>query len=151
MQKILLNLSRKKRKESYLIQLTENPISTNDGGIDFVMKPLGRFFQVTETTDVKKYFLDIDKLEKYPVTFVIKSEDSPKILMNRLEENATNQYSVKAVVRKYINCIEEIINIPLLQDRFKEASKQGYISSILKEVITQSKVEFNYEDEDDDE
>jgi hypothetical protein len=27
--------------------------NANDGGIDFVMKPLGRFFQVTETLDVK--------------------------------------------------------------------------------------------------
>ncbi len=26
--------------------------NANDGGIDFVMKPLGRFFQVTETVDV---------------------------------------------------------------------------------------------------
>lgn len=30
----------------------------NDGGIDFVMKPVGRVFQVTETLDFKKYFLD---------------------------------------------------------------------------------------------
>lgn len=35
--------------------------NANDGGIDFVMKPLGRFFQVTETLDFKKYFLDIEK------------------------------------------------------------------------------------------
>lgn len=27
--------------------------NANDGGIDFVMKPLGRFFQVTETLDLK--------------------------------------------------------------------------------------------------
>lgn len=124
--------------------------NANDGGIDFVMKPLGRFFQVTETTDVKKYFLDIDKLEKFPITFVIKSVDSPTILMKKLEENAMNQYSVTAVISKYLSCIEEIINIPLLRDRLKDAGKQGYISSILKEVITQSKVEFHYEDENDD-
>jgi hypothetical protein len=30
--------------------------NANDGGIDFVMKPLGRFFQVTETIDAGKYF-----------------------------------------------------------------------------------------------
>jgi len=48
--------------------------NANDGGIDFVMKPLGRFFQVTETLDVKKYFLDIEKIERYPITFVIKLE-----------------------------------------------------------------------------
>ena len=40
--------------------------NANDGGIDFVMKPLGRFFQVTETLDVKKYFLDIDKIGAFP-------------------------------------------------------------------------------------
>ena len=39
--------------------------NANDGGIDFVMKPLGRFFQVTETLDFKKYFLDIDKIETF--------------------------------------------------------------------------------------
>ncbi|MEB3342581.1 restriction endonuclease [Okeania sp.] len=40
--------------------------NANDGGVDFVMKSLGRFFQVTETTDFKKSFLDIDKIEKDP-------------------------------------------------------------------------------------
>lgn len=30
--------------------------NANDGGIDFVMRPLGRFFQVTETLDFRKYF-----------------------------------------------------------------------------------------------
>lgn len=47
--------------------------NANDGGIDFVMKPIGRFFQVTESTDVSKYFLDIDKVQRFPTTFVIKS------------------------------------------------------------------------------
>lgn len=52
--------------------------NANDGGIDFVMKPLGRFFQVTETIDVKKYFLDIDKVQRFPITFVVKSLDTEK-------------------------------------------------------------------------
>ena len=30
--------------------------NANDGGIDFVLKPLGKFLQVTETLDFKKYF-----------------------------------------------------------------------------------------------
>lgn len=38
--------------------------NANDGGIDFVMKPLGRFFQVTETLDFKN--TDIDKNTKIP-------------------------------------------------------------------------------------
>src|SRR5262249_17413538 len=36
-------------KEDYLILYKTGRTNANDGGIDFVMKPLGRFFQVTET------------------------------------------------------------------------------------------------------
>jgi hypothetical protein len=121
--------------------------NANDGGIDFVMKPLGRFFQVTETTDVKKYFLDIDKLEKFPITFVVKSDDSSEVLLSKIRENAEKQYSIKAVVDKYISCIEEIINIQELTLRFDKAVELGYLNNILSEIILQSKVEFNYEED----
>jgi len=47
--------------EESLILYKTGRTNANDGGIDFVMKPLGRFFQVTETLNVKKYFLNIDK------------------------------------------------------------------------------------------
>ncbi len=53
-----------------------------------------------------------------------------------------------------MGCIEEVINIPTLNERFKEAIKMGYLNNILDEVITQSKVEFNYtntEEIDDEE
>lgn len=59
--------------------------NANDGGIDFVMRPLGRFFQVTETLDFKKYFLDIDKIERFPLSFVIKSEESVDDLLSKLK------------------------------------------------------------------
>lgn len=62
-------------KEDYLILYKTGRTNANDGGIDFVMKPLGRFFQVTETLDVRKYFLDIDKVQRYPITFVVKSNE----------------------------------------------------------------------------
>src|SRR5690606_9193301 len=59
--------------EEILVLYKTGRTNANDGGIDFVMKPLGRFFQVTETSDVNKYFLDIDKVQRFPVTFVVKS------------------------------------------------------------------------------
>ncbi len=121
--------------------------NANDGGIDFVMRPLGRFFQVTETLDVRKYLLDIDKLEKYPITFVIKSEDSIERLRQKLQEGAEKRYLVKAIVERYMNCIEEIINLHILQERLKESVSQGYLRNVLDEIILQSKVEFNYEEE----
>ena len=97
--------------------------NANDGGIDFVMKPLGRFFQVTETTDVKKYFLDIDKLEKFPITFVIKSKVPIDDLKEKIREFAMKQYKIERVVKKYMHCIEEIINIDSLKKSLDKLEK----------------------------
>ncbi len=121
--------------------------NANDGGIDFVMKPLGRFFQVTETLDVKKYFLDIDKIERFPISFVIKSTEPIDLLRQKLKDGAQKQFGVQRVVDTYMACIEEIINIPVLQERFTQAEGQGYLPQILDEIVKQSKVEFNYSDE----
>lgn len=118
--------------------------NANDGGIDFVMRPLGRFFQVTETLDFKKYFLDIDKIQKFPITFVIKSDEQTEDLLTKIKENASKIYLVTAIVEKYMACIEEVINIPILKQRFTDTIKLGYLNNILNEIITQSKVEFNY-------
>ena len=113
------------------------------------MKPLGRFFQVTETLDLKKYFLDIDKIEKYPITFVVKSSNSVPQLKRKIKELAEKQYSIKTIVSRYMKCIEEIINIPILLGRFKEAVEQQYLADILDEIVKQSRVEFCYEDDFD--
>jgi len=72
--------------------------NANDGGIDYVMKPLGRFFQVTETLDFKKYFLDIDKVQKFPITFVIKTDMPKREICKKIKENAKSTYGIDAVV-----------------------------------------------------
>ena len=72
-------------------------------------------------------------------------------LLTKIRDNAGKTYSIKAIVDKYMDCIEEVINISTLNDRFNDAVKQGYLNKILDEVVIQSKVEFNYEDTDDDE
>lgn len=119
--------------------------NANDGGIDFVMRPLGKFFQVTETLDVGKYFLDIDKIQRYPITFVIKSESTVREIRETLQSQAAAEFTVDRIVERYMKCIEEIINIPILVDRFNEAVAAGHLEQILDEVILQSKVEFNYD------
>ena len=117
--------------------------NANDGGIDFVMKPLGRFFQVTETVDVRKYFLDIDKVQRFPLTFVVKSLDSVDAIRARIESQANRVYSIRKVVERYMGCIEEIINIPILLDRFDEVCKSNRLRPVIDEIALQSKVEFN--------
>ncbi len=147
-QKVFFGFSMDEIEEENLKLYKTGRTNANDGGIDFVMKPLGRFFQVTETLDVKKYFLDIDKIERFPISFVIKSEESIDVLRENLVSGAEKQYCVKAIVSKYMDCIEEVINIPCLKERFEKTIKIGYLSFVLDEIIKQSKVEFNYQEEE---
>lgn len=116
--------------------------NANDGGIDFVMKPLGRFFQATETLDFKKYFLDIEKIEHYPVTFVVKSTDNIETIAAKVRENARKTYSIESVINEYMGCIEEIINLNMLSDMLKSMNKAA-LKDVLDEIIRQSKIEFN--------
>ncbi len=134
-------------KKEHLHLYKTGRTNANDGGIDFVMKPLGRFFQVTETLDFKKYFLDIDKIERYPITFVIKSEEPEDLLISKIKMCALSSYSILAIVEKYMNCIEEIFNIPKLLAIFDNIVKQGDLDNVLNEIILQSKVEFNFNEE----
>lgn len=146
-QSIFWGYQRDKVNQEFLILYKTGRTNANDGGIDFVMRPLGRFFQVTETLDVKKYFLDIDKVQKFPLTFVVKSNEERDTLSAKIKAQAERQYPVAAIVERYMSCIEEIINIPTLTERFEKAVEQGALASVMDEIVTQSKVEFNYEDD----
>lgn len=127
--------------------------NANDGGIDFVMRPIGRFFQVTETLDFKKYFLDIEKLERYPITFVIKTNLSDKEIISKLKSDAKGSFEDEELIERYISCIEEIINIPKLQECLDDVCANGYTTTMLEEIIGHCKLEFNFygNDEDSDE
>lgn len=137
-------------KEEYLVLYKTGRTNANDGGIDFVMRPLGRFFQVTETIDANKYFLDIDKVQRFPLTFVVKTNETPESVGVSLREQAFRKYRVQAVVDRYLDCVEEIINIPALVEIFGALSARGKLEEIMQEVVLQSMVEFNYEEPDED-
>ena len=117
--------------------------NANDGGIDFVMRPLGRFYQVTETLDFKKYFLDIDKIQKFPIVFVIKTEISEKEIQAKISKDAEKIYKISSVIKTYLNCFEEIINIVKLKEIVKTISENGQLDLVLNEIVLQTKVEFN--------
>lgn len=136
--------------EETLILYKTGRTNANDGGIDFVMRPLGRFFQVTETIDAGKYFLDIDKVQRYPITFVVKTYDSNSEILKRLKSQAEEKFQIKQIVNKYIESVEEIINIPRLMEIFEEVLDSGNGDKVVKEIILQSKVEFHVEAEEQD-
>ena len=136
--------------EEKLVLYKTGRTNANDGGIDFVMKPLGRFFQVTETIDAGKYFLDIDKVQKYPITFVIKSSESAASIIDKIKWQATERYAVKSIVQRYLDCIEEVINSDEILRRFEAVVQLGKIGEVMQEIVTQSRVEFNVEEEGDE-
>lgn len=133
--------------EEFLVLYKTGRTNANDGGIDFVMKPLGRFFQVTETVDAGKYFLDIDKVQRYPITFIVKTEDAQDTLRDKIRQQAKEKYGIEKIVQRYIDCVEEIINIPLLIEYFNRIVGAGKISPVIEEIVLQSRVEFNVEEE----
>ena len=137
-----------KIKEENLRLFKTGRTNANDGGIDFVMKPLGRFFQVTETTDVKKYFLDIDKVQRYPITFVIKTNENIDKLQEDIETKAKQLYPIDTIVQRYMDSIEEIINIPKLLDYLDNVTTNDIVN-IFQEIITQSEIEFNFDSSND--
>ncbi len=117
--------------------------NANDGGIDFVMRPVGRFYQVTETLDVKKYFLDIDKVQKYPITFVIKTDANEDEILSRLREQAKRQYGIQAIVDRYMASIEEVINIPKLIAYLRQVEGKGDLGMVIDEIVQYSRLEFD--------
>ena len=153
LQSVWLGETQETVEEEPLILYKTGRTNANDGGIDFVMKPLGRFFQVTETVDAGKYFLDIDKVQRFPITFVVKSSDPPEVIKESIKRQAISKYKVEAVVETYMKCVEDVVNIPALLDSFEHVISSGRLMSVMNEIIVQSKVEFNYNEEtssDDD-
>ena len=132
--------------EEFLVLYKTGRTNANDGGIDFVMKPLGRFFQVTETTNVDKYFLDIDKIQRFPITFVVKSDEDVEEIRTSIQAQAIEKYRIESVVETYMNAIEEIINLQDLLVAFGKIVNSGQLQFVMDEIILQSKVEFYYDD-----
>lgn len=147
---VWLGNSKETVEEEMLVLYKTGRTNANDGGIDFVMKPLGRFFQVTETVDMAKYFLDIDKVQRFPITFVVKSVDSESIILDSIRKQAISKYKIESVVASYMKAVEEVINVPALVESFDKLVASGRLNDVMNEIVIQSKVEFNYVDAEDE-
>lgn len=115
--------------------------NANDGGIDFVLKPVGRFFQVTEVDKYNKYFLDIDKVMRFPVTFVVKTNKSKEVIYNEMIASLKDKYGdEKAKIENYENAIEEIITMNELN-----AIIDGFDNNDVLNVVNDTKLYFRLE------
>ena len=121
-------------KEEELQLYKTGRTNANDGGIDFVMRPVGRFFQVTEVNNYDKYLLDIDKVLHFPITFVIKTKQTKKRVLVELSEYiAVRANGMKVIEDRYNMAIEEIITINDLQQWTYDLDNSG-IDEILRDT-----------------
>lgn len=114
-------------KEEFFQLFKTGRTNANDGGIDFVLRPVGRFFQVTEVLDFKKYFLDFDKTNKFPMSFVVKTDLDPEGAMRLIKINAEKNMG-EELAQRYFGLFEEVFTLPTLR------SIVGIISDSLEDL-----------------
>lgn len=124
--------------------------NANDGGIDFVMRPIGRFFQVTEVGNYDKYLLDIDKVLHFPITFVIKTKKSREDVREEFEEYISEKTGGMTILEeRYRSAIEDVITINELQKWIDDLDDKD-IDGIIRDIDVYYKLEMNMNAEDDE-
>lgn len=110
------------------------------------MRPIGRFFQVTEVNNYDKYLLDIDKVMHFPITFVIKTTSTKTEVQNQLDKYINERSSGMVIIeRRYRNAIEEIITINELYQWTEDLDDED-IDDIIRDIDIYYKLEMNMEE-----
>ncbi|MBC1284558.1 restriction endonuclease [Listeria booriae] len=144
-QSIFFGRSREEVTEEFLKLYKTGRTNANDGGIDFVMRPLGRFFQVTEVNNYDKYFLDMDKVNHFPITFVVKTHtDSATIRKNLLAYGTEKSGGLRILEDVYHSAVEEVITINELTEWLEEMVASD-LNFLIEEIDRYFKVEMNIE------
>ena len=141
--KVFIGYSTSQFEEMYLQLYKTGRTNANDGGIDFIMKPLGRFFQVTEVDNYDKYFLDIDKVLKFPITFVVKTtQTAASIYQGLLDYAEVKSGGHIAIKEKYIKAIEEVITINEIKAWLQKLDEVE-VNSLISDIETYYRLELN--------
>jgi len=141
--KVFFGYSREKLQEQYLTLYKTGRTNANDGGIDFVMRPVGRFFQVTEVSSYDKYLLDMDKVMHFPITFVIKTLQDKNTVLSQLEDYIEQKSGGMRIIReRYQQAVEEIITINELRDWLNALDGQS-IDELLQDINLYYRLELN--------
>lgn len=130
------------REESLRLYKTGRT-NANDGGIDFVMRPIGRFFQVTEVGNYDKYLLDIDKVMHFPVTFVIKTSKTRDRILHELSDYVQERSAgMEIIEQRYHHAIEDVITINEL-NTWLDALDNESVDGVLRDVDVYYRLEMN--------
>ncbi len=145
-QTIFIGKTRSEITEKCLELFKTGRTNANDGGIDFVMRPIGRFFQVTEVDTYDKYFLDIDKVNHFPLTFVVKTHTDSSIIKKELLDYGTKKSGgLKLLETSYHSAIEEVITINELIKWLDDLNDKD-LTFLIEEIDRYFRVEMNIEE-----
>lgn len=113
------------------------------------MRPVGRFFQVTEVNSYDKYLLDIDKVMHFPITFVIKTKSNKSQVLSELDDYiAERSNGMRIIEERYRKAIEEVITINELQQWTQDLADED-IDGIIRDIDIYYKLEMNMDAEDE--
>lgn len=151
MQKIMIGESPEKFKEVPLTLYKTGRVNANNGGIDYVLVPLGKYFQATQNFNFSKYFLDIEKLVKFPISFVIQTNMTAEESLKRICRDARKKYSDESILSSYLDSFDQIFTLRDLDEilnSLKELPKEvksRHFKDMLNEFVIQYSVEYNIE------
>ena len=144
-QKIYIGFTINEIHEEYMQLFKTGRTNANDGGIDFVMRPIGRFFQVTEVNNYDKYLLDIDKVLHFPISFVIKTTKSKQMVEQEIERYIEERSGGMVVIKeRYKRAFEEIITINEIKSWLLQLDEDS-INRIINDIDFYYKMEMNLE------
>ena len=142
-QKVYFGYTLETIREEQLQLYKTGRTNANDGGIDFVMRPVGRFFQVTEVNNYDKYLLDIDKVMHFPITFVIKTKKSKEDVIADLKVYIQQRANGMEIIEKrYTKAIEEVITINEIQNWTIDL-KDEEVDGIIRDIDLYYRLEMN--------
>jgi len=150
--RIIIGRSLAQLKEVSLELHRTGRVNANDGGIDYVLTPLGQYFQATQDFNFGKYFLDIDKLGKFPISFVIQTEMTSDQALVHIKRDAAVKYSNTQILDSYLKSFNEIFTLrefDKILDEFRslpEQVKVKLLKAMLEEFVKQYSVEYNIEE-----
>lgn len=97
---------------------------------------------MTETLDFTKYFLDLKKVNRFPIAFVVKTSLTPEAALARIEADAlkSGKYQPKEV-EIYISLFEEVFTLASLREILEKVHADSY-ETIKADLILNFQLEY---------
>lgn len=109
-------------------------MNASDNGIDFVMRPAGRIFRVKDAGRYDEYLRDIDSVNHFPITFVVKTNSTSKQVLRELFAFIRQRGDVmRNVEEQYRDAIEEIITINELRKWLNDLSDKD-VNNVVRDL-----------------